>query len=52
MPDIPAADRERILPIVEALRRDFDTLAANLPAYLEPATLFRLEAADDHPADR
>ncbi|MBX9604101.1 MAG: hypothetical protein K2X35_24070 [Bryobacteraceae bacterium] len=52
MADIPLPDRDRIMPIVEALRRDFEPLAVNLPAHLEPATLFRLEAADDHSTDR
>lgn len=52
MADIPPQDRDRILPIVEALRRDFAAVAANLPAHLEPAIVFRLEAADDHTPSR
>jgi len=44
-PEIPAAEVERIVPVLEALETAFAPLAASIPVECEPATEFRVEPA-------
>ena len=44
-PEIPAAEVERIAPVLEALEAAFVPLAAHIPIECEPATEFRVEPA-------
>jgi hypothetical protein len=46
-PDIPAAEVERIAPVLEALEAALAPLAARIPIGCEPATAFRVERAEE-----
>lgn len=46
-PDIPAAEVERIAPVLEALEAAFAPLAARIPMDCEPATAFSVEPAEE-----
>ena len=44
-PDIPAAEVERMVPVLEALEAAFAPLAERIPVECQPAAEFRVEAA-------
>jgi hypothetical protein len=44
-PEIPAAEVERIAPVLEALEAAFAPLAARIPVECQPAAEFRVEPA-------